>query len=65
MPNDITFSFTFPALNHSSSISLVRNLIQFYALISIYAKFYIIIQNQASAVFDKCLIFNLQTFYLF
>lgn len=32
------FSFTFPVKNNSSIISLVRNLIQFYALISIYAK---------------------------
>lgn len=39
------FSFTFPVKNNSSIISLVRNLIQFYALISIYAKYYIIIQK--------------------
>ena len=52
------FSFTFPVKNNSSSISLVWNSIQFFVLISIYAKFYIIIHNQASAVFDKCLIFR-------
>ena len=32
------FSFTFPVKNNSSIISIVRNLIQFYASISIYAK---------------------------
>lgn len=53
------FSFTFPVKNNSSSISLVWNSIQFFVLISIYAKFYIIIHNQASAVFHKCLTFSL------
>lgn len=53
------FSFTFPVKNNSSIISFVRNLIQFYALISIYAFFYINIQNQASAVSDRRLTFSL------
>lgn len=47
------FSFTFPVKNNSSIISLVRNLIQFYALISIYAFFYINIQKSGICRFRQ------------